>query len=434
MSSIIASAPAPATFHASSPCIHNPTAPTSEDLSWQPSHASTGPASFAASIANSKYRTLASMNAASSIPSTTTTTTTTTRATNLYSNLTNSSPKAAFFGHASQHPQLLQSAAAITAAIQEMDKSHGTCFLTWIHNPANLDYVSLRLRPLCLQYPLVAVANVLRWIGADWSSQNCKALFRSVTHGWDQTRRRMLAYLLIKDEEMRQKAKTKLIEFVKKNEAKNQLRLQQQQQQQQEQQQQQHHQQVVGGGVPVVKVAAVNAPTPTESAMRPLDTAVTPATTPTAKSFWTDLFEGSAQLPLTKDSVSSVAAASIITGLDILDLPAATTATRAPISPVKSVSSAPSTPAQQRFSPYGATMSRRAQMAQSLLASGQATHRHMPILPRNSNSNNNNNSSINAAVLISAPAVPAAVETQAPITTTTAPTTTTPIAVGDRNM
>ncbi|KAF9974004.1 hypothetical protein BGZ73_002701 [Actinomortierella ambigua] len=395
-------------------CIHNSTAPASEDLSWQPSHASTGPAPFTASITHNKYRTLASINAMSSIPSTTTstttttTTTTTTNSTHLYSNLTNSTPKVAFFGHTSQHPQPLQSAAAITAAIQEMDKNHGTCFLTWIHNPANLDYVSLRLRPLCLQYPLVAVANVLRWIGADWSSQNCKALFRSVTHGWDQTRRRMLAYLLIKDEEMRQKAKSKLIEFVKKNEVKNQQRLQQQQQQV-----------VVDSKVPVTVgvVAATNAPTPTDSAMQ---SPVTPATTPTQKSIWTDLFEGAAQLPfetIPNNSISSAAAASIITGLDISDLPAASAVAHAPIPPVKSVSSPiQSTAAQQRFSPYGATMSRRAQMAQSLLASGQATHRHMPILPRNT------------AVSISAPAVPAAVETQVPITTTA--TTPASIALG----
>ncbi|KAF9275275.1 hypothetical protein BGZ68_010913 [Mortierella alpina] len=104
----------------------------------------------------------------------------------------------------------------ITAAIQQMDNSHGTCFLPWIHNPSNLDYISLRLRPLCLEYPLVDVANVLRWIGADWSSVDCKALFRAVTQSWDPARRRMLAFLLIRDEEMRQKAKSKLVEFAQK--------------------------------------------------------------------------------------------------------------------------------------------------------------------------------------------------------------------------
>ncbi|KAF9334823.1 hypothetical protein BG006_001414 [Podila minutissima] len=109
---------------------------------------------------------------------------------------------------------------SITSAIQEMDGSHGTCFLTWIHNPANLDYISLRLRPLCLEYPLVEVANVLRWIGADWSSSDCKALFRAVTQSWDGGKRRMLAFLLIRDEEMRQKAKSKLVEFAQKSKAK----------------------------------------------------------------------------------------------------------------------------------------------------------------------------------------------------------------------
>ncbi|KAK3807316.1 MAG: hypothetical protein J3Q66DRAFT_357246 [Benniella sp.] len=146
-----------------------------------------------------------------------------------------------------------KSASSITQAIQEMDASYGTCFLTWIHNPSNLDYISLRLRPLCLEYPLVHVANVLRWIGADWSSADCKALFRAVTQQWDQGKRRMLAFLLIRDEEMRQKAKSKLVEFAQKSKAKNiqQMRRIQQQQQQQQQQQvspQPQHEEICRGG------------------------------------------------------------------------------------------------------------------------------------------------------------------------------------------
>ncbi|KAG0236914.1 hypothetical protein BGX31_003770 [Mortierella sp. GBA43] len=108
-----------------------------------------------------------------------------------------------------------------------MDSAYGTCFLTWIHNPANLDYISLRLRPLCLEYPLVDVAN---------------ALFRAVTQNWDQGKRRMLAFLLIRDEEMRQKAKSKLVEFAQKSKAKS-LQLRRIQQQQQSQQQQPQPQQ-----------------------------------------------------------------------------------------------------------------------------------------------------------------------------------------------
>ncbi|KAF9111440.1 hypothetical protein BGX27_004920 [Mortierella sp. AM989] len=127
---------------------------------------------------------------------------------------------------------IAKSASSITSAIQDMDNSHGTCFLTWIHNPTNLDYISLRLRPLCLEYPLVDVANVLRWIGADWSSADCKALFRAVTQSWDQGKRRMLAFLLIRDEEMRQKAKSKLVEFAQKSRAKSLRRPNQQQPQQ----------------------------------------------------------------------------------------------------------------------------------------------------------------------------------------------------------
>ncbi|KAG0087119.1 hypothetical protein BGZ93_006046 [Podila epicladia] len=193
-------------------------APVPEALSWLlpvtlPS---------ASSCAHSKYRTLASIQAQAqllhysqqqnlrplgthTITAPTTTTTTTTSSTK---------PTPADIQDYQRTPS------SITSAIQEMDGSHGTCFLTWIHNPANLDYISLRLRPLCLEYPLVEVANVLRWIGADWSSSDCKALFRAVTQSWDGGKRRMLAFLLIRDEEMRQKAKSKLVEFAQKSKAK----------------------------------------------------------------------------------------------------------------------------------------------------------------------------------------------------------------------
>ncbi|OAQ29034.1 hypothetical protein K457DRAFT_138311 [Linnemannia elongata AG-77] len=192
-------------------------------LSWLHFESATVPTP----IKNNKYRTLASIQAQSlqqhlhllnnsdnlspvspsstkpslldtqSTPSITTTTTTTTTTTSITNESTTTH--------------------SITAALQAMDASHGTCFLTWIHNPTNLDYISLRLRPLCLEYPLVDVANVLRWIGADWSSTDCKALFRAVTSNWDQSKRRILAFLLIRDEEMRQKAKSKLVEFAQKS-------------------------------------------------------------------------------------------------------------------------------------------------------------------------------------------------------------------------
>ncbi|KAF9318649.1 hypothetical protein BG003_010899 [Podila horticola] len=192
-------------------------APVPEALSWLL------PATLpsASSPAHSKYRTLASIQAQAQLlhysqqqnlrplgthtitaPTTTTTTTSSTK------------PTPADIQDYQRTPS------SITSAIQEMDGSHGTCFLTWIHNPANLDYISLRLRPLCLEYPLVEVANVLRWIGADWSSSDCKALFRAVTQSWDGGKRRMLAFLLIRDEEMRQKAKSKLVEFAQKSKAK----------------------------------------------------------------------------------------------------------------------------------------------------------------------------------------------------------------------
>ncbi|KAF9177664.1 hypothetical protein BGZ50_008491, partial [Haplosporangium sp. Z 11] len=235
------------------------------------------------------------------------------------------------YNHNHYQQQPSASASSITAAIQEMDTNHGTCFLSWIHNPANLDYISLRLRPLCLEYPLADVANVMRWIGADWSSTDCKALFRAVTQSWDQAKRRMLAFLLIRDEEMRQRAKSKLVEFAKKSnnnattttttktksyhyqqQLQHQIRRsilhrQPQPQQQQQQRRHRHHQlhlpqsniaAVQLPQVPVVPKQIISTTTTT-----PITTTTTTTTTPTTAAGWTDLA-----------SLQSIIAASMITG------------------------------------------------------------------------------------------------------------------------
>ncbi|KAF9934744.1 hypothetical protein FBU30_000602 [Linnemannia zychae] len=212
----------------------NTTSTSSQALSWlqyQPATVSTTSAPSLRTNINNKYRTLASIQAQSL---------------QQHLHLLNNDNCLSPISPASIKPNLLdtqstlstinatsttsiapiekEKTSSITAALQAMDASHGTCFLTWIHNPANLDYISLRLRPLCLEYPLVDVANVLRWIGADWSSTDCKALFRAVTSNWDQSKRRILAFLLIRDEEMRQKAKSKLVEFAQKSRKSTQLR------------------------------------------------------------------------------------------------------------------------------------------------------------------------------------------------------------------
>ncbi|KAF9119724.1 hypothetical protein BGW39_011967 [Mortierella sp. 14UC] len=206
---------------------------------------------------------------------------------------------------------------SITAALQAMDASHGTCFLTWIHNPTNLDYISLRLRPLCLEYPLVDVANVLRWIGADWSSTDCKALFRAVTSNWDQSKRRILAFLLIRDEEMRQKAKSKLVEFAQKSRKSTQLRTpgssSTSPQQQQQQQQQYNHPQRIQPSIhyqqriqqqrkqvqQVQSVSSVGTPVPT-------------FTNKSNNNIMQDSWRG-----VNMSALENIAAASLITGIDM---------------------------------------------------------------------------------------------------------------------
>ncbi|KAF8924022.1 hypothetical protein BGZ58_002275, partial [Dissophora ornata] len=245
------SSPAPLTSLHSYPCFHTQ---STEDtysplpasgLSWLQPATAPAPTTQASAASSQKYRTLASIQSQ-------------TRQQHLYRLNSDAWPASPLspsikpnpldslsLEHHNQHTHHqtvtpVKSASSITSAIQDMDNSHGTCFLTWIHNPANLDYISLRLRPLCLEYPLVDVANVLRWIGADWSSADCKALFRAVTQSWDQGKRRILAFLLIRDEDMRQKAKSKLVEFAQRTKTKTQQHhrrsLQQQQQQPQPQQ------------------------------------------------------------------------------------------------------------------------------------------------------------------------------------------------------
>ncbi|KAF8967999.1 hypothetical protein BGZ46_010941 [Entomortierella lignicola] len=236
-----------------------------------------------------------------------------------------------------------KSASSITNAIQEMDNSHGTCFLSWIHNPANLDYISLRLRPLCLEYPLADVANVLRWIGHEWSSDDCKSLFRAVTQSWDQGKRRMLAFLLIRDEEMRQKAKSKLVEFAQKSRAKNQIRRHQIQPQHNHhhQQQQQHHLRQLHQIQPSIENNTQNL-SYTKS-VGSVGSVGVPTTTTTTTSTTTSTTTAS----IKSRTLADLVAASIITGLDITDIES---------SFEDSVACAPKTPTttirQHRFSPY----------------------------------------------------------------------------------
>ncbi|KAI1318762.1 hypothetical protein EDD11_005833 [Mortierella claussenii] len=334
------SSPAPLTSLYPYPCIHSQpqehsySLPLNPGLSWlqQPAAA---PESASAQASPQKYRTLASIHLHSrshqyhhsinsnSLDNTNSNTNNTTTIAPLSPSIKPTSQdnlpithtpvssvitleKQAFAG-------LLKSASSITSAIQEMDNSHGTCFLPWIHNPANLDYISLRLRPLCLEYPLVNVANVLRWIGADWSSTDCKALFRAVTQSWDQGKRRMLAFLLIRDEDMRQRAKSKLVEFAQKSggrgsrthshktsQQQQQNRCVQNQPQQQEQQQQQQQQ-------PYLRRLQSTADDASEGTVGPVEVvegipasfAATP-TTPTGLSLLED-----------------IVAAAMITGMDI---------------------------------------------------------------------------------------------------------------------
>lgn len=92
---------------------------------------------------------------------------------------------------------------SINEAIDKMDSLYSTTFGSWIRNPQNLDYIALRLRPLCQEYSPIATANVLRWIGHDWTPAQCKNLFRLITMFWDGRRRRFLAQLLMRESEKR---------------------------------------------------------------------------------------------------------------------------------------------------------------------------------------------------------------------------------------
>ncbi|CAG8607917.1 2274_t:CDS:2, partial [Ambispora gerdemannii] len=80
-----------------------------------------------------------------------------------------------------------------------MDSLYTTQFYSWIKNPQNREYAALRLRPLVEEYnSLSHTARVLRWIASDWKPSEAKDLFRLVTEKWDEGKRRLLAFFLVR--------------------------------------------------------------------------------------------------------------------------------------------------------------------------------------------------------------------------------------------
>jgi len=83
-----------------------------------------------------------------------------------------------------------------------MDALHNTQFYSWIRNPQNREYTALRLRPLVGEYggasSLSVTANVLRWVASDWKPCEAKDLFRLLTVDWDEGKKRLLAFYLVR--------------------------------------------------------------------------------------------------------------------------------------------------------------------------------------------------------------------------------------------
>ncbi|CAG8599216.1 1659_t:CDS:2 [Paraglomus brasilianum] len=80
-----------------------------------------------------------------------------------------------------------------------MDSLYNTQFYSWIKNPQNREYAALRVSPLIQEYnSLSHTAHVLRWIASDWKPNEAKDLFRLVTDKWDDGKRRLLMFYLVR--------------------------------------------------------------------------------------------------------------------------------------------------------------------------------------------------------------------------------------------
>jgi len=89
----------------------------------------------------------------------------------------------------------------IGSIISRMDSLYNTQFYSWIKNPQNREYAALRVRPLIQEYnSLSHTAHVLRWIAKDWKPNEAKDLFRLVTDKWDDGKRRLLMFYLVRAE------------------------------------------------------------------------------------------------------------------------------------------------------------------------------------------------------------------------------------------
>jgi hypothetical protein len=87
----------------------------------------------------------------------------------------------------------------IDSTITRMDSLYNTQFYSWIKNPQNREYTALRVRPLIQEYnSLSHTAHVLRWIASDWKPDEAKDLFRLVTEKWDEGKRRLLMFYLVR--------------------------------------------------------------------------------------------------------------------------------------------------------------------------------------------------------------------------------------------
>jgi len=87
----------------------------------------------------------------------------------------------------------------IDSIISRMDSLYNTQFYSWIKNPQNREYAALRVSPLIQEYnSLSHTAHVLRWIASDWKPNEAKDLFRLVTDKWDDGKRRLLMFYLVR--------------------------------------------------------------------------------------------------------------------------------------------------------------------------------------------------------------------------------------------
>ncbi|KAK9728044.1 hypothetical protein K7432_001360 [Basidiobolus ranarum] len=87
--------------------------------------------------------------------------------------------------------------ADVESSVRAMDSIYSTNFHDWVRNHQNVLCIAARLRTLSSECDLRRLAMAMQWIASEWPESRCKILFKSITVGWEERKRRQLAMELL---------------------------------------------------------------------------------------------------------------------------------------------------------------------------------------------------------------------------------------------